>query len=69
MSSSPKAFAPTPHIAALSLPLILGSLLGFSGVLVPYAAIQAFWRYWLYYLNVSWLMGSFSELTDAERYP
>jgi ABC-type multidrug transport system permease subunit len=26
--------------------------MSFSGVLVPYAAIQPFWRYWVYYINV-----------------
>jgi hypothetical protein len=35
------------------MPIFLGTLVAFSGVLVPYAAIQPFWRYWLYYLNVS----------------
>ena len=53
--SSAIAYAPQISTAALALPLILGTLLGFSGVLVPYQAIQAFWRYWLYYLNVSTL--------------
>ncbi|CED83351.1 abc transporter [Phaffia rhodozyma] len=37
--------------AALVNPIFLGIFASFSGVLVPYAQITAFWRYWLYYLN------------------
>lgn len=33
-------------------PLLLGAgLISFCGVVVPYAAMQPFWRYWLYYLD------------------
>lgn len=33
-------------------PLILGAgLISFCGVVVPYDAMQPFWRYWLYYLD------------------
>jgi ATP-binding cassette subfamily G (WHITE) protein 2 (SNQ2) len=37
--------------AALIVPIFLGLFASFSGVLVPYAQITAFWRYWIYYLN------------------
>lgn len=37
--------------AALINPIFLGLFASFSGVLVPYAQITAFWRYWIYYLN------------------
>jgi ABC-type multidrug transport system permease subunit len=47
------AYAPNAGVAHLVMPIILGTLVSFSGVLVPYAAIQPFWRYWLYYINVS----------------
>ncbi|KAL1411469.1 hypothetical protein Q8F55_002425 [Vanrija albida] len=45
------AYAPNPVFAALVLPLLLGTLMLFAGVIIPYQAITAFWRYWLYYLN------------------
>lgn len=39
--------------------LIGCGLIPFAGVLVPYSQIQAFWRYWLYYLNpFSYLIGA-----------
>lgn len=37
--------------AALINPLFIGIFASFSGVLVPYGQITAFWRYWLYYIN------------------
>ncbi|KAK5800729.1 hypothetical protein VI817_002941 [Penicillium citrinum] len=53
------AYAPNATFAALINPLIIGTLVSFCGVLVPYAQIQAFWRYWIYYLNpFNYLMGS-----------
>jgi ATP-binding cassette subfamily G (WHITE) protein 2 (SNQ2) len=43
---------PTTDPPALCHPTVfLGIFASFSGVLVPYAQITAFWRYWLYYLN------------------
>lgn len=33
-------------------PLLIGAgMISFAGVVVPYDAMQPFWRYWLYYLN------------------
>ncbi|KAK0389922.1 hypothetical protein NLU13_3495 [Sarocladium strictum] len=53
------AYAPNEVFASLVNPLLLGTLISFCGVLVPYAQIQAFWRYWIYYLNpFNYLMGS-----------
>ncbi|KAK5991596.1 ABC multidrug transporter atrB [Cladobotryum mycophilum] len=53
------AYAPNEVFAALVNPLIIGTLVSFCGVLVPYGQIEAFWRYWLYYLNpFNYLMGS-----------
>ncbi|PHH61101.1 hypothetical protein CDD81_763 [Ophiocordyceps australis] len=53
------AYAPNEVFAALVNPLLLGTLVSFCGVLVPYAQIEAFWRYWMYYLNpFNYLMGS-----------
>ncbi|KAK5655072.1 hypothetical protein OQA88_5971 [Cercophora sp. LCS_1] len=52
------AYAPNAVFASLMNPLIIGLLVAFCGVLVPYAQIQPFWRYWLYYLNpFNYLMG------------
>ncbi|WWD20474.1 hypothetical protein CI109_104950 [Kwoniella shandongensis] len=45
------AYAPHEVFAALVNPLLIGILVMFCGVLVPYDQITAFWRYWLYYLN------------------
>ncbi|KHN93838.1 ABC transporter [Metarhizium album ARSEF 1941] len=53
------AYAPNEVFATLVNPLLLGTLVSFCGVLVPYAQIQPFWRYWMYYLNpFNYLMGS-----------
>ena len=53
------AYAPNAIFAALTNPLVIGTLVSFCGVLVPYSQIQAFWRYWIYYLNpFNYLMGS-----------
>ncbi|KAJ8132750.1 hypothetical protein O1611_g874 [Lasiodiplodia mahajangana] len=45
------AYSPNAYFAALANPLIVGTLIQFCGVFVPYSHLQAFWRYWLYYLN------------------
>ncbi|KIX03169.1 uncharacterized protein Z518_06720 [Rhinocladiella mackenziei CBS 650.93] len=45
------AYAPNAVFASLVNPLLIGILVSFCGVLVPYDQIQAFWRYWCYYIN------------------
>ncbi|KJZ73325.1 hypothetical protein HIM_07329 [Hirsutella minnesotensis 3608] len=45
------AYAPDEVFASLVNPLIVSILISFSGVPVPYQHIQAFWRYWVYYLD------------------
>ncbi|KAK3498887.1 ABC-2 type transporter-domain-containing protein [Neurospora hispaniola] len=53
------AYAPNAIFATLANPLVIGILVSFCGVLVPYQQIQVFWRYWIYYLNpFNYLMGS-----------
>ncbi|KAL4812196.1 ABC-2 type transporter-domain-containing protein [Aspergillus spinulosporus] len=53
------AYAPNAVFASLANPLLIGVLVSFCGVMVPYSAIQPFWRYWIYYLNpFNYLMGS-----------
>jgi len=53
------AYAPNAVFASLVNPVLIGTLVSFCGVLVPYGQIQAFWRYWLYWLDVfNYLMGS-----------
>jgi len=42
------AYAPNAVFASLVNPLIIGILVSFCGVLVPYQQLNAFWRYWLY---------------------
>ncbi|KAI9742696.1 MAG: hypothetical protein M1818_003837 [Claussenomyces sp. TS43310] len=58
------AYAPNAVFASLTNPLIIGTLVSFCGVLVPYSQIQTFWRYWIYYLNpFNYLMGSMLTFT------
>ncbi|KAJ3494474.1 hypothetical protein NLG97_g4053 [Lecanicillium saksenae] len=58
------AYAPNVVSATLVNPLIIGVLVSFCGVLVPYAQIQPFWRYWMYYLDpFNYLMGSILTFT------
>ena len=46
------AYSPNAFFAALANPIILGAaLINFCGVVVPYEQIQAFWRYWLYWID------------------
>jgi ABC-type multidrug transport system permease subunit/ABC-type multidrug transport system ATPase subunit len=53
------AYAPNEVFASLVNPLLIGTLVSFCGVLVPYTQIQAFWRYWIYWMNpFNYLMGS-----------
>lgn len=40
------AYAPDPPAAALFIPVLIANLVTFSGVMVPYAQLTAFWRYW-----------------------
>lgn len=59
------AYAPNAVFASLANPLVIGILVSFCGVLVPYAQIQPFWRYWLYYLNpFNYLIGSLLVFTS-----
>jgi ABC-type multidrug transport system ATPase subunit/ABC-type multidrug transport system permease subunit len=58
------AYAPNAVFASLVNPIILGSLVSFCGVLVPYQLIPPFWRYWMYYMNpFNYLMGSLLVFT------
>ncbi|KAI5924436.1 ABC transporter [Camillea tinctor] len=53
------AYAPNAMFASLTNPFILGVLISFCGVLVPYTQINVFWRYWVYWMNpFNYLMGS-----------
>lgn len=58
------AYAPNVISTTLVNPLIIGVLVSFCGVLVPYAQIEPFWRYWIYYMNpFNYLMGSILTFT------
>lgn len=58
------AYAPNAVFASLANPLLIGTLISFCGVLVPYTQITAFWRYWMYYLNpFTYLLGSMLVFT------
>jgi ABC-type multidrug transport system permease subunit/ABC-type multidrug transport system ATPase subunit len=53
------AYAPSELFAALVNPVVIGILVAFCGVLVPYAQIHPFWRYWLYWINpLNYLIGA-----------
>ncbi|OJJ78039.1 hypothetical protein ASPBRDRAFT_191300 [Aspergillus brasiliensis CBS 101740] len=61
------AYAPNAVAAALVNPLVIFTLVGFCGVIVPYSQITAFWRYWLYYINpFNYLMGSLLVFTTYD---
>jgi ABC-type multidrug transport system permease subunit len=52
MGQAIAAYAPNEYFAAISNPLLIGcGLISFCGVVVPYTAMQPFWKYWLYYLD------------------
>ncbi|KAG8626263.1 hypothetical protein KVT40_005208 [Elsinoe batatas] len=58
------AYAPNAVAASLVNPLIIFTLAGFSGTLVPYPQITAFWRYWLYWMNpFNYLIGAILVFT------
>lgn len=61
------AYTPNAIFAVLINPLIIAILVFFCGVYVPYAQIQAVWRYWLYYLDpFNYLMGSLLIFTTFD---
>ncbi|KAL4785058.1 ABC-2 type transporter-domain-containing protein [Aspergillus varians] len=61
------AYAPNAVFAILVNPLVIGILVFFCGVYVPYSEIQEVWRYWLYYLNpFNYLMGSMLVFTTFD---
>ncbi|CAG7560665.1 unnamed protein product [Fusarium equiseti] len=57
------AYLPNDYFAALTNPIFIGAgLISFCGVVVPYSQIQAFWRYWIYYLDpFTYLIGGLLE--------
>ncbi|CCG84810.1 protein of unknown function [Taphrina deformans PYCC 5710] len=58
------AYAPNAVSAALANPLLIGTLVSFCGVLVPYSQINVFWRFWIYYLNpFTYLIGGLMTFT------
>lgn len=62
------AYAPNPVFAALVNPLVIGMLVSFCGVLVPYDQITAFWRYTMGWLNpFAYLMGALLTFVDFDK--
>jgi ABC-type multidrug transport system permease subunit len=52
MGQAIAAYAPNEYFAAISNPLLIGcGLISFCGVVVPYTAMQPFWKYWIYWLD------------------
>ncbi|KAL2857058.1 ABC-2 type transporter-domain-containing protein [Aspergillus pseudoustus] len=63
------AYAPNAVFAALANPLVVGVMVSFCGILVPYTQIIPFWRYWMYWLNpTTYLVGGMLTFTiyDSE---
>lgn len=63
------AYSPDAVGAALVNPLIIGIMVSFNGILVPYDQLIAFWKYWMYWLNpLTYMVGSMLTFTifDAE---
>lgn len=59
------AYAPNEVFAALVNPLLVSFLVSFCGILVPYHQIQAFWRYWMYWVDpFTYLMSSLLVFTS-----
>ncbi|KAF2721956.1 hypothetical protein K431DRAFT_312141 [Polychaeton citri CBS 116435] len=62
------AYAPSATFASLVNPMIIGILVSFCGVLVPYSQITDFWKYWLYYIDpFNYLMGALLVFTDFDK--
>ncbi|KAK4223152.1 ABC-2 type transporter-domain-containing protein [Podospora fimiseda] len=58
------AYAPNAVFASLANPFVIGTLVAFCGVLVPYTQINVFWRYWIYWLNpFNYVMGAMLTFT------
>ena len=53
------AFAPSFTVISNVLPFFFIMFSLFNGVVVPYAQLSVFWRYWMYYVNPSqwWISG------------
>ncbi|KAI9925375.1 hypothetical protein ASPWEDRAFT_46883 [Aspergillus wentii DTO 134E9] len=61
------AFAPNAVFAALANPLIVGIMVSFCGILVPYGQLVVFWKYWIYWLNpVTYLVGGMLTFTTFD---
>ncbi|KAM0786354.1 hypothetical protein ACM66B_001825 [Microbotryomycetes sp. NB124-2] len=61
LGQSIAAYAPNATVAGMINPLVIGTLVLFNGAFIPYKQIQAFWRYWFYYLDpFRYLLGAFS---------
>ncbi|CZR66015.1 probable ATP-binding cassette multidrug transport protein [Phialocephala subalpina] len=61
------AYAPNAVAASLINPLVIFTLVGFCGVLVPYSQMTEFWRYWLYYIDpFKYLMGALLMFTTHD---
>ncbi|WPA97531.1 uncharacterized protein RHO25_002141 [Cercospora beticola] len=45
------AYAPNVMSAALVNPIVLFTLVGFSGIILPYSQMVDFWKYWVYWMN------------------
>ncbi|KAK3113229.1 hypothetical protein LTR53_009685 [Teratosphaeriaceae sp. CCFEE 6253] len=61
------AYAPNAIFASLVNPVVISVLVSTSGVLVPYAQLPVFWRYFVYYMNpFNYLMGSLLAFTSFD---
>lgn len=58
------AYSPNAVFAAIVNPLVIGVMVSFCGILVPYSQLGAFWKYWMYWLNpMTYLVGGILTFT------
>ncbi len=58
------AYAPNPVFAAIVNPLIIGIMVSFCGILVPYVQLVSFYKYWMYWINpITYLVGGMLTFT------
>lgn len=63
------AFAPSFTVISNVLPFFFVMVNLFNGVVRPYSAYPAFWKYWMYYVNPMtwWLRGVFSSILPSTK--
>ncbi|KAL1964230.1 hypothetical protein VTN77DRAFT_7188 [Rasamsonia byssochlamydoides] len=63
------AFAPSFTVISNVLPFFFTMVNLFNGIVRPYSAYPAFWKYWMYYINPTtwWFRGVFSSILPSAK--